>query len=92
MSDLGERPTTLGVGRDLSGQDKGASAAAPGRSREEALFHGYTRMAPEFVSMPCACGGDVTVICPPSDRGIVLGMRTHQRTAPHAAWRQWHRL
>lgn len=95
MSGLGERPTAS-TSRDLSGLRDGASAATPVRSREDVLFHAYTHLAPEFYSRPCACGGDVTVMASigdrTNDRAIQVGMRTHQGTAPHEAWRERHGL
>lgn len=47
------------------------------------------RVAPNATRRPCACGEDIVCIDDPD--GIAIGVRAHQRTPEHLAWRSAHR-
>lgn len=68
---------TTAAARDLSAYDASTSAHT-----ESDLFAGYRAIPPER-TLPCLCGGSVTadIECPAG------GMREHQATALHRAWR-----
>jgi hypothetical protein len=71
-------PTAVLVRVDLSAYPASASAAT-----ESDLFTGYGLDRP-LRRLPCACGGTVTadVGCPAD------GLREHQATSVHRAWRE----
>lgn len=79
MNELG-RPTASVVRVDLSGQQR--ASAVPATS-EDALFRGYSGAESVLVTLPCACGGDVTADPYAPARGVAA----HQYTGRHKAWR-----
>lgn len=63
---------------DLSASQDRASIAS-----EADLFHGYSRVTSGLVTLPCACGGNVTADPDAPARGVAA----HQFTGRHKAWR-----
>lgn len=74
------RPTAEVRRVDLSSDHRRTSAAP---SSEDALFNGYSGSESVLVTLPCACGGDVTADPYAPSRGVAA----HQFTGRHKAWR-----
>lgn len=78
---MSERPTAEIRRVDLSAPEVSASVV---RSvSEEALFKGYSGAESVLVTLPCACGGDVTA----DPNAPARGVAAHQFTGRHKAWR-----
>jgi hypothetical protein len=75
------RPTASVLRVDMSTPGSGASAARS--STEDALFHGYSRMAGAIQARPCSCGGIVHADPAAPGRGVAQ----HNASPRHKGWR-----
>lgn len=75
------RPTATVSRVDVSPARRASAVPA---SSEDRLFAGYSRAESALVTLPCACGGDVTADPDAPSRGVAA----HQFTGRHKAWRE----